>query len=180
MAYVDITYQTQEEFLDMVLSLTKNCKVQVQASSYNPVGLLGEMQPVSHGISLALKAPGNSDSIMVVNIAVHERADLTKEAYAIHGWSAGDVGDVEWKLEILHVAEGTDTTAAADHTILVTDTVTVANGYHYTIFTIPAAGVGTRMCKMNLVRNGISDTNSGDAKIEGILVAFQPMGKPEE
>lgn len=174
---VDITKYTKTGFVDLMNSLSNDTRVQVAASSFNPVGLVGEMTLVEHGVSAALRAPGGSDSIMAFNIAVHPRADLTQEAYILLGYSGVSTGQVDWSAKVLHVEPGLDTTSAADHILLASETLVTPNAYVFTIFTVPAAGINTRTFKIGITRLGLTDANNGNVHIEGALVAFNTIGE---
>ena len=172
-------YGVPRSYLDLIDPLANNVKVQLPASSYNPVGLVGEMSLEPHGISMALEAKNSIVSVMAVNVAAHQRADLTKPTAFIVGWSGiSGSGNVNWQLDysFLGVDDDTSSTTPND-TVLKSDTVTVANGYKFSVFEMTAPGVNSRICKLRLFRDGLGDTNAGDVYIEGSLLSFGSIGE---
>jgi hypothetical protein len=174
---VNITTLTKQGFIEAIDSLTERVRVQTSASSYNPVGLVSEMTLVAHGVSMALEAPGNVDSIMAFNVATHARADTTKESYLLIGYSASALGQVDWEASVLHVGVGLSTVAAADHTLLASSNITIINGYTFVSFTIPAAPADTRIMKIGVKRKGATDANTGLVHIEGVVVDYPAIGE---
>jgi hypothetical protein len=135
------------------------------------------MVSVARGISSALEADDNSDTIAVTNVAIPFDVDRTKTIEIRLGWSsAGIVGVVGWSMQYQYLSVGTDTTAAADGEIFVNATVPgVVNTYTFDSFILPAPGDGPRVIKIRLTRYGSTDSSTNKAYVEGFVTSMSPL-----
>lgn len=164
-AFIDV--QTAEEI------------VQVAATSYNPVGIVGEMVAVAHGITVALEATGAADSIAVLNIAVPPTADKTLPASVRIGLSTPSVtvaNTIDFSIQYVYLAQGSSTIGASEGEVhCICNPSAVANGYQFAAFDLPAPGVDARVIEFRITRYGSTDTETAVANILGTIAAFTPI-----
>jgi len=179
MSTVDIDFMSPTGFYNMNQAISSEEFAQVAASSYNPVGIVGEMTVEPHGITQALEASGSSDSLAVVNIAIPPLADKTLAATVRTGWSTPSTtitNEIEFSIEYVWLSSLTDTTKVADGEIFCTcNPVAVANGYQISNFTLPAPGATARVAQLRLNRYGAADSESAVANTLGFILAFTPI-----
>jgi len=166
-------------FVAFIDSQTAEEIVQVAATSFNPAGLTGAMDSIAHGITIALEAAGNSDTIAVVNIAIPSTVDKTEPCSVRLGWSTPSTttgNEIDFSISYRYLGATVATNGAADGEVhSVENPTAIANEYQYATFALPAPGAGARVIQLLLTRYGSSDSESAVANSLGIIAAFTPI-----
>ena len=183
MGRVTLDFVTGPEYYELNKALSGEEFAQVDAATFNPAGLTGPMVLEPHGISQALTAGGSTDSLATVDIAIPPLADKLSAATFRIGWSTSSVtvaNTVQFEAQIAWQGVGTDTTKAADETVICNcNPSAIANGYQFAAFSFAAPGIGARIAQIRFTRIGSTDTESADTRVLGVLLAFASIKQPQ-